>query len=219
MKILAWLGGYSIPFDQTIFQKPRPKEKRWLKKEFDFISKMKSELIEKGAISKCMHAGNEFISSIFLELKSNGGFRLILNLQELNKLIYTQNFKLKDCWTAAKLLKQNFWMRKIDLKDAYHTEAICKNDREFLRFPFNNILYEFESLPFGHSTAPHVFTKVLKSVCALLQNKRIYCVIYLDDFSIPADMAEACRKALLYICQSIQNLGFVINWKKKHFQT
>lgn len=105
-------------------------------------------------------------------------------------------------------------MGKIDLKDAYYTIPVRKRDRKYLRFLFNNDLYEFECLPFGLSTAPFVFTKLLKPACTLLRSRGIYCVIYLDDFLILADTAEACREALLYTRNLIGNLGFIVNLDK-----
>ena len=60
-----------------------------------------------------------FLSSIFAVPKSNGEFRMILNLARLNKFIQTPKFKLVSTATLRKLLPQGAWMAKIDLQDAY----------------------------------------------------------------------------------------------------
>ena len=155
-------------------------------------------LEEKGTIKKCTHVNDEFISNIFLEPKSNGGFRLILNLKNLNDFICTEHFKLEDWRTASKLLKQKCLMGKIDLKEAYYTFSVRKRDRKYLRFSFNDILYEFVCLAFELSTAPYMFTKLLKPVFAFLRSKGIHCVVYLDHILNLASTIEACKKAIIY---------------------
>jgi hypothetical protein len=46
---------------------------------------------------------------------------------------------------------------------------IADSYKKYLRFEFNGTLYEFNSLPFGLSTAPYVFTKIMKQVVASLR--------------------------------------------------
>ena len=105
-------------------------------------------------------------------------------------------------------------MGKIDLKEAYYTVSVRKRDRKYLGFSFNDILYEFVRLPYGLSIAPYVFTKLLKPVFAFLTSKGIHCVVYLDDILILASTIEVCKKEIIYTCQLVQKLGFIIYIEK-----
>ena len=74
--------------------------------------------------------------------------------------------------------------------------------------------YEFQCLPFGLSSAPHVFTKLLKPVVALLRRQGICCIIFLDDLLIMKQTQKALEKTSQDVLTLIQVLGFWINWEK-----
>ena len=60
------------------------------------------------------------------------------------------------------LLQIDDWMCTIDLKDAYFGVAIAPVHRKYLRFVWNKKLFQFKAMPFGLSSAPKVYTKLLK---------------------------------------------------------
>lgn len=70
----------------------------------------------------------------------------------------------------------------MDLKEAYFLVRVHKSHRKYLRFQFQNRLYEYACLPFGLCKAPYVFTKLLKPVLQTLRNQGFCSVAYLDDF-------------------------------------
>lgn len=113
--------------------------------------------------------------------KPNGSQRFILNLKGLNKLVVKQHFKLEDLRTAVQLIFPNYFLSSLDLEDAYFSIPIDQRSRKYLRFRFNNRLYEFACLPFGLCTAPFVFTKVMKAVVRKLRSLGFSSVVYLDD--------------------------------------
>ena len=55
-------------------------------------------------------------------------------------------------------------MITMDLKDAYLSVPIHADHSKYLRFEWESELWEFTCLPFGLSSAPRVFTKVMKPV-------------------------------------------------------
>ena len=71
-------------------------------------------------ITRCDHEEGEIISPIFLKKKSDGSFRLIFNLKNLNKSIEKQNVKMETITSILKLVTPNMYLTKIDLKHAYH---------------------------------------------------------------------------------------------------
>ena len=86
--------------------------------------------------------------------KSNGKWRLILNLEELNSLIEHVHFKMEDIRTAVKLVYEECFMASIDLPNAYYTIPIHNDFREFLSFRWSGRIFQFTCMPFGLSVAP-----------------------------------------------------------------
>ena len=65
------------------------------KKEQVFITAENKTLLAKSVIMETKHQPREFISPIFVHKKSDGGFRVILNLKRLNEVIEYKKFKKK----------------------------------------------------------------------------------------------------------------------------
>lgn len=214
-RILDWLKGYRIPFYMPVDQRSVPKESSWSHKDRSLISDHIRKLISKVVISECQAKKDQFVSSIFLVPKPDGSSRLILNLKKLNKFIETDHFKLEDYKTACKLVSRNCFMGKLDLRDAYYMISIIKEHRRYLRFLFNNKLYEFNCLPFGLSTAPFAFiTKIMKPAIGFLRNLGFLSVIYLDDLLLLGNSYSSCLENISTSVRLLESLGFVLNEEK-----
>ena len=125
-------------------------------------------MLEKSAIQVVSPQKEEFITSVFLVTKKNGGNRPIINLKNLNSYITYQHFKMEGLHLLKQILQKGDLMVKIDLKDAYFCVPTHKKHRHFLRFMWKGKRYQFNCLPFGLGPAPLLFTKLLKPVVALL---------------------------------------------------
>ncbi|KAK3754777.1 hypothetical protein QZH41_019696, partial [Actinostola sp. cb2023] len=56
--------------------------------------------------------------------------------------------------------------------------------QKFTRFQFLGKTYQITCLPFGLSSAPRIYTKVLKPVVGTLRKMGVHLVSYLDDMLI-----------------------------------
>ncbi|KAK6186681.1 hypothetical protein SNE40_005966 [Patella caerulea] len=118
--------------------------------------------------------------------------------------------------SVCNLLKPNVFMASIDLKNAYHGINIAKTSTKMLKFRWNNTLFQYTCLPFGLTSAPRIFTKVLKPVVAYFRENGILCVAYIDDIYVQAETLCDLEYALSKIIVTLQNLGFTINWEKSN---
>lgn len=199
-------------------QRKRSKEPQWFEQERLQIREQITQLLQKQVITKCQPVSGQFVSKIFLVPKPNGSYRLILNLKELNKFIDTEHFKLEDGKTVKRILNKGYFMASIDLKDAYYTISIARSDRKYLRFLFEDVLYEFRCLPFGLSTAPYTFTKIMKPVISYLRELGFLSVNYLDDLLLLGKSYEVCLENIQVTCNLLESLGFIINRKKSEMK-
>ena len=171
-------------------------------------------MLDKRAIQPTNQTNPQFIGHIFLRPKKSGGMRPVFNMKALNQFIQYKHFKMENLTMLKTLLQKNDYMIKVDLKDAYFCVPMSPRDQNYLKFQWENKIYQFTCLPFGLTSAPRQFTKLMKPVVSLLRRIGVRLLIYLDDLLIlNQDKTQLLRDAhsLTFL---LQQLGLVINWEK-----
>jgi hypothetical protein len=169
-------------------------------------------LLEKGAIKETNNSG--FISGIFQIPKKSGGFRPIINLKKFNSFIVYRHFKMEGVSTVKQLNRKGDFMAKLDFKDAYLTIPVYPEHRAWLCFKWGGKTFEFVSLPFGLSSAPWAFTKILRPAIAHLRRLGVRLVVYLDDILIVHSSETGARKDARIVRGLLESFGFSINEEK-----
>lgn len=123
----------------------------------DSLNQEIQKLLKKGAIQSVHQEQTQFLSYMFLVSKKDGKNRPVINLKKLNNFITHEHFKTEGLYMVRDLLKRGEWMCKIDLKDAYLTTNIYEEDRKYLKFLWDDKIYQFTCLPFGLASAPRIF--------------------------------------------------------------
>lgn len=173
-----------------------------------------NKLLAKGAILKVDPVEGQFISNIFLVPKKDGTLRPVINLKNLNTFVKYQHFKQENISFALDLINRNDFLTSIDLTDAYFSLGIHKDFKKYLRFSWNNNLYEFQVLCFGLASAPRVFTKVLKPVYAFFRKLGIRCIYYIDDSLCVDSNFDDCQQKTVFMTNQLDKLGYRVNLKK-----
>lgn len=191
-----------------------PKAPTWSPNEKQILSDCISKLIRSGAISLVNFQEGQFLSNVFTVPKPDGSYRLVINLKSLNTFVKANHFKLEDQKTVSHILQKSYFLATLDLKDAYFLIPVDKKDRKYLRFHFDEKLFQFNCLPFGLNCAPLVFTKLMKPLVALLRHKGFLSVLYLDDFLLLGSSYNKCQQNISATITTLEKLGFIINYKK-----
>ena len=113
--------------------------------------------------------------------------------QETLKFIKPPPFKMESLAAVLPELQHNWWGASLDLKDAYLHIAIHPSSRKWLGFAIGEENFRFRSLPFGLSTAPRTFTRVVKVIAEHLRRQGVYVFIYLDDWLLTAPSPKILR--------------------------
>lgn len=177
-----------------------------------------TEMIEKGAIYEITPNESVWSSTLFLVPKKDGGQRPVINLSPLNKFIRHRHFKMESLQLLPEVLLPGDFMAKVDLKDAYFTFDIHPDHHKFLTFDWRGKRYAFKALPFGLSSAPRIFSKMLRPVVEYLRKKGVRLLIYLDDILIFASSKSELTNRVNLVNDTLQELGFIINWKKSDLE-
>ena len=130
-----------------------------------FVEQASTELVNLGTVERCTEQP-EVLNPITVSVPSNGKKRLILDLRLVNDHLEKVSVKYEDMRTAMFFLRKGGFMFKFDLKSGYHHVDICPAHRGFLGFAWvmqgSSLFFRFRQLPFGLSSAPFIFTKVIR---------------------------------------------------------
>lgn len=212
---IEFTGNYTLSRSPIFFPPPRLDEQRVaLRDEVENLLAKKA--VVKVSESECQTPG--FYSHVFMRPKPSGAWRPILNLKKLNKSIRAKRFRMDTLQVVMENLVVGEYVTSIDLKDAYFHVPIHLRDRKFLRFAVEGEVFEFQVLPFGLSTAPRVFTRVVRALVAYLRKRGIKMFAYLDDWLLvnksPQRLLEQTR-LVLKICEE---LGLLVNDDKSDLE-
>ena len=170
-RVIDTVKGLHIYLNNIPRQKNVPKPLRLSPEEVQAADTQIKTLLDKRAIipSKTGQKG-EFINTVFLRPKKDGGYRMILNLKKFNKHVHYNHFKMETLHHILTLVTKDCFMAIFDLQDAYLVVSIAGVHVKFLKFEWRGRVYMYVVMPFGLAEAPRKFTKLIKQA----QTKR-YC--------------------------------------------
>ena len=128
----------------------------------------------------------------------------------MNQYIKKQPFKLETVKSVRQSLLVNDWTVSIDLTDV----PIHPRCRKYLRFMFENQVFQFTALFFGMSLTPWILTKLMDVIEDHLRQCVISLFPYLDDWLIRELFRNRLVSHTIYCLQTVQNLGVIPNLKK-----
>lgn len=172
--------------------------------------------LSSGAISVIPYDNGQYVSRVFTVKKSNGNDRMIIDLSDLNKQIIKSHFKMESLDVIKSLVSSGDYFVSIDLADAFFTIPLHDDSKKYTVFEFNNCRYCYNVLPFGLTSSPRIFSKILKPVISFLRTRGIKISAYLDDIFICNNSKELLSEQLKTTISLLNSLGFTINYGKSH---
>ena len=182
------------------------------------ISKGVATLLEKSAIIPVIPSADQFVSPIFeVPKKDSPDCRIILNLKVLNNYIRKTKFRLEGYEVIFSMVRKNDYMVSVDLRDAFLTLSMHPLFYKFLCFEWLKIRYCFIAMPFGMTSSPRIFTKILKAVLVFLRSRGIHISAWFDDIILVANSIPLIMEHLYFTKIVLRSLGFLINDAKSSF--
>ena len=148
------------------------------------------------------------LSPVFLVPKCSGKFRMILNLKRINLHISPAHFRMETLGSILPLLMPGDWTASIDLKG-------CLSPRPYracIKGPVR--LYSGRKHVPGLRPAPRLFTRLVACMAAFLRQRGLRLFCYLDDWLLAAKSQDLLSRQLHFLLQTVQALGFLVNWEK-----
>ena len=149
-----------------------------------------SKLLKKGVIKPCIHEQREYISPIFVTTKNYAGYKLILNLKNLNQYIDHIHFKMHGLKEILKMVEKKCFVTFLDIKDVNYSALVDESSQKHVKFICKEQLHQFCVLPNGLSLYPRWFSKLLKPPLAELRKLKHDISAYIDDIYFQNDTKE-----------------------------
>jgi hypothetical protein len=195
--------------------------------------------LAQGAWILCKRTDVVCTAPMFLVQKSTPGeFRDIHDLRELNEGLAPPHFRLDSLDDVAMLLGRGWLMATLDLESAYHHVELSPAFRRFVAFDWRRGHWPAAAaaeaavdrtggtplaavctvLPFGMSTSPWVYTRVVKPLLEHWRRKGIMCVLFYDDLLVMAPARSRMDWARAEVVKDLTCAGVSINWKKSQWE-
>ena len=155
-----------------------------------------------------------FYSRLFLAPKKGGEWRPVIDLSALNRFMVSPHFKMESVASILEATTPGMWSTSLDLKDAFFHIMIAPSHRKYLRYTVDGRRYQFRALPFGLTTSPYVFTRVMKTVAAYARTLSLRLYLYLDDWILLSASYQSAKIWMDWLLALARALGLVVNIPK-----
>mgnify|MGYP001412616885 CR=1 FL=1 len=209
--------GYRLPFDDALPPLTVDPPDLTYKPSHPLFQELRSQvskLLEKRAIEVVPGPTPGYYSRLFLAPKKTGDWRPVIDLSHLNLFLRSPHFKMETANSILLSMKPGLWATSLDFKDAFFHIPVAESHRRYLRFKVAGTHYQFRALPFGLTTSPLVFTRVVKAVGAFTHSRGIHLLQYLDDWCLTATSPEEASTQTQWLLQLVEYLGFLVNREK-----
>ncbi len=215
------LEGYKLPF--RVFPLPaRFPNNRSAAHYSDFVSNAILELLADGRI-KQVDTAPLVISPLSVADNVPGKLRLVLDLKYVNTHLVKQSIKYEDWKYFMQYVEAGGYAYKLDLKSGYHHVDIFSQHQTYLGFSWkfpgqkSPTFFTFSCLPFGLSTAPHAFCKVMRPIVGYIRSHGVKFVLFLDDGAGTNKSQIICKQEANFVVNTFNSAGLVINSEKSDF--
>ncbi|MEW8545049.1 MAG: reverse transcriptase domain-containing protein [Candidatus Thiodiazotropha sp.] len=212
--------GYRLPL-KTNPQKVCLKNNRSAMENPSFVVEEIGSLLKKGVISECK-TQPLVINPLTVAYSKTGKPRMVLDCRHINPHLHKFKFKYEDIKVAESMFEKGAYLFTFDLKGAYHHIPILEENRTYLGFSWtvNKVtkFYIFNVLPFGISTAGHIFSKVLREPVKYWRSLGYKVIMFLDDGIGGSSCFETAVETSRFVRNSIIEFGFLLanekcNWE------
>ena len=212
--------GYKMPFIST----PPYKISRNNKSAFDnesFVTSTVKELLRAGSVIEVPFKP-AVVNPLSVNTRPSGKQRLILDLRHVNEYLVNEHVKFEDWRAFSQFVCPNGFLFKFDLKKGYHHIDIAPEFQLYLGFSWkiDNVckFFVYTVLPFGLSTAPGVFTKLLRPLVSKWHKQGIKIAVYLDDGAGTDVSNQSTKQASKMTRSLLRDCGFVENETKSQWE-
>ena len=206
--------GYRIPF----FCPPHSVHLRnnlSARKHGEFVETAITELLTTGRVRE-VDRPPWVVNPLSVSTKGDKN-RLILDLRHVNQFVIKQKIKFDDWKVMEHFLTPQGYLFSFDIKQGYHHIEMAPDSVEYLGFSWNFNgevrFFVFLVLPFGLTSAPFIFTKIIRVLIKYWRGQGVKICCFIDDgCGAGEDQVRALEHSEL-VQDTLVKAGFLTNDK------
>ena len=157
-------------------------------------------------------AASAWASNVVLVRKKDGSHRLCVDYRAVNAATYKDTYPLPHIDTCLGSMNGAVWFSTLDLRSGYHAIPIKESDRDKTAFITRRGCFRYKVLPFGLTTAPSVFQRLMDLVlCGLTY---VTCLVYLDDIIVYSRDFDSHMQHLQEVFERLREANLKLHIKK-----
>jgi len=157
-------------------------------------------------------SGGPWCSNIVVVRRKDGRLRLCVDYRCLNARTYYDSYPLPNIEATLDALGGSSWFCTLDLRSGYHNVVIAEEDRDKTQFITRRGTFRWKRMPFGLSTAPGTFQRLMDLVMCGLSYESV--LVYLDDLIIMASSFEQLVERFAVVLDRLRAANLKLNCRK-----
>ena len=166
------------------------------------------ERLEKMGIVKPVHEPTEWVNSLVVISKPNGGVRVCMDADDLNKAIIPSKYKLKTIEEVIANIPDAKYFSKLDGVKGFWQIQLDEESSKLCTFNTPIGRYRFTRLPFGICDASEVFQELMEKYFGE------FASVIIDDLLISGVTKEEHDRKLLQVLNRARQINFKFNVNK-----
>ncbi|KAK9730836.1 Integrase zinc binding domain [Popillia japonica] len=159
------------------------------------------EMLRLGVVQKSSSAWS---SLILVVPKKDGSLRFCVDFRKVNQVTEKDAYPLPYIANTLDKLRNAHYLTSLDIKSGYWQIPLHPDSRQYTAFTIpNRGLFEFCRLPFGLTTAPSVFQRIIDRVIGA--DLKPYVFTYLDDIIIITPTFDKHVEILRQVFERLSN--------------
>lgn len=154
------------------------------------------------------------ILSLVVAENGDGKKRLCWNGKPANALWEVPRVKFESIDVALAMMRPGDFMFGFDLLSGYQQIPLKPWFKQFCCFEWKDRVYRYKVLPFGISTGPRDFTKIVRAMIARWRGMGIRCTSFIDDFLFFAGSLQEALNIRAQVLGDLERMGWFVSVKK-----
>jgi len=161
------------------------------------------------------HSESNYASCVVLVKKKNGTYRVWIDFRPLKNVTCKDSYPLPRTDEVLNEFGRAQWFSKLDLKSGYWQIVVDPEDRHKTAFMTRDGLFEFLVMPFGLTSAPATFQRLMDRVLSDLLWHKV--MVYLDDIIIYSETWQEHLATLDEVWRQLTAAGLKASPRKCEF--